>query len=83
MNIPGVGNVSMPEASTSEGAQVDNSADEILRSIASTGKYKFMNKEIDCSKVLFLITINETHEELEQNFGISGANIKAFNALMF
>jgi hypothetical protein len=52
--------------------EVDNSADEIIRSIASTGKYKFMNKVVDCSKILFLITTNETREEVEKNFGISG-----------
>lgn len=51
---------------------VDNSADEILRSIASTGKYTFMNKTVDCSKTLFLITTNETREEIERNFGIGG-----------
>ena len=45
---------------------------EEVRRIASTGKYKFMNKEIDCSRTLFLITTNETKEELEQNFGIGG-----------
>ena len=66
-----VGGMSIPIAGA-VGAQVDNSADEILRSIASTGKYKFMNKEVDCSKVLFLVTTNETREELENNFGIGG-----------
>lgn len=50
----------------------DTSADEVLRSIASTGKYKFMNKEVDCSRTLFLITTNETREQIEQNFGVGG-----------
>lgn len=65
-----INGISLPTGAA--GAQCDNSADEILRSIASTGKYKFMNKEIDCSKTLFLITTNETKEELEKNFGIGG-----------
>lgn len=68
MNVGGM-SIPMPGAT---GAVVDNSADEILRSIASTGKYKFMNKEVDCSRTLFLITTNETCEELEKNFGIGG-----------
>lgn len=50
----------------------DKSADEILRSIASTGGYTFMNKWIDCSNILFLVTTNETREELQTNFGIGG-----------
>ncbi|MGN1043879.1 MAG: hypothetical protein ACI4PR_03655 [Acutalibacteraceae bacterium] len=65
-----INGLSLPTGAT--GAQYDNSADEILRSIASTGKYKFMNKEVDCSKTLFLITTNETREEVEKNFGIGG-----------
>ena len=56
----------MPTGGAATGGS-DKSADEIFRSIASTGKYKFMNKEVDCSKVLFLITTNETLEELEKN----------------
>ncbi len=68
-----VGGMSLPIAGGQATApKCDNSADEVLRSIASTGKYKFMNKEIDCSRTLFLITTNETKEELEQNFGIGG-----------
>lgn len=50
----------------------DTSADEVFRSIASTGKYKFMGKEVDCSRTLFLITTNETREQIEQNFGVGG-----------
>lgn len=80
-----MGGMSMPitEAKT---AEYDNSADEVLRSIASTGKYKFMNKEVDCSKTLFLITTNETKEELEQNFGIGGVKgggIQRLNVIEF
>lgn len=67
MNINGM---TVPTGQAGSGE--DKSADEILRSIASTGKYRFMNKEVDCSKVLFLITTNETREELEKNFGIGG-----------
>lgn len=64
--------VTVPNPNAAATSSVDNSADEIFRSIASTGKYKFMNKEVDCSKALFLITTNETREELEKNFGIEG-----------
>lgn len=68
-----MGGMSIPIAGAQATApKCDNSADEVIRSIASTGKYKFMNKEIDCSRTLFLITTNETKEELEQNFGIGG-----------
>lgn len=70
MTIQGM-TIPNPNAAASASA-VDNSADEIFRSIASTGKYKFMNKEIDCSRTLFLVTTNETREELEANFGING-----------
>jgi hypothetical protein len=63
MNIPIAGAV---------GAKFDNSGDEIICSIASTGKYKFMNNEVPCSKALILITTNETREELEKNFRIGG-----------
>ena len=84
-----VGGISLPTGVA--GSQVDNSADEILRSIASTGKYKFMNKEVDCSKTLFLITTNETKEELQKNFGIGGTagggaqrlNIIEFDSLSY
>ena len=43
------GGVCMPNLATktTDESKMDNSADEILRSIASTGKYRFMNKEID------------------------------------
>lgn len=80
-----VGGMSIPIAGA-VGAQFDNSADEIIRSIASTGKYKFMNKEVDCSKVLILVTTNETREELENNFGIggiSGGGIQRLNIIEF
>lgn len=64
--------ITMPVPGEAATSSVDNSADEIFRSIASTGQYKFMNKEVDCSKTLFLVTTNETREELETNFGIQG-----------
>ncbi len=68
-----IGGYAIPnQTSIGNAPSYDNSADEIIRSIASTGRYKFMNKEVDCSKVLFLITTNETREELEKNFGIGG-----------
>ena len=65
------GGFSMPTGTSIDGE--DKSADEIFRSISSTGKYTFMNKEVDCSKILFLVTTNETREQLEKNFGIGGA----------
>lgn len=68
VNVNGI-NIPTPGA---VGAAVDNSADEIIRAIVSTGKYKFMNKEVDCSARLILVTTNETREELERNFGIGG-----------
>lgn len=83
-SVMNVGGMSIPTGNV--GSTYDNSADEILRSIASTGKYKFMNKEIDCSKTLFLITTNETREELEKNFGIggtSGGGVQRLNIIEF
>jgi hypothetical protein len=47
----------------------DKSADEILNSIALTGKYRFMNREINCSKILFLVTVDETKDKFEKAFG--------------
>lgn len=67
-----IGGTMVPNPNAVNLPQVDNSADEIFRSIASTGRYKFMNKEVDCSRTLFLITTNETREEIENNFGIGG-----------
>lgn len=84
MNILGMGNIQT--TGTVAGSGSDKSADEILRSIASTGKYKFMNKEVDCSKILFLVTTNETREELEKNFGIrgvQGGGIQRLNVVEF
>lgn len=52
----------------------DRSADEILKAIASTGKYRVGSDEIDCSKTLFFITTNETKEQLYKNFGYDGSN---------
>lgn len=66
--------------------KLDKSADELLKSIASTGKYRVSFDEIDCSKVLFLITTNETREELEKNFGINGktgGGIQRLNVIEF
>ncbi len=70
-------------------AKEDRTADEIIKAIADTGKYRVFNTEIDCSKILFIITTNETREELEKNFGIDGVkgggvqrlNIIEFNEL--
>lgn len=50
----------------------DKSADGILASIESSGKYRFMNQEIDCSRTLFLITVDETKEKFEETFGTNG-----------
>ncbi|MDQ5983876.1 MAG: hypothetical protein RUMPE_00905 [Eubacteriales bacterium SKADARSKE-1] len=50
----------------------DKSADEIIKSIAETGKYMVSNTEVDCSKTLFIITTNEKKEDLIKNFGIDG-----------
>lgn len=46
-----------------------SNADKILQSIARSGKYKFMNKEIDCRKVLFLVTIDEPIQNCEKGLG--------------
>lgn len=51
---------------------VDKSADEILKSISSNGFYMIGDTKVDCSNVLFIITTNESREELEQNFGQGG-----------
>lgn len=79
-SVINVAGVSVPTGQAGASGE-DKSADEILRSIASTGKYTFMNKEVDCSRVLFLITTNETKEELEKNFGIGGATGGGFQRL--
>ncbi len=71
MTIPKNTVSNMTKTSTESNAN-DTSADEVFRSIASTGKYKFMNKEVDCSRTLFLITTNETREDIEKNFGVGG-----------
>lgn len=50
----------------------DRSADEVLKSIADTGKYYIEGNEIDCSKTIFIVTSNETKEEIKTNFGVGG-----------
>ena len=67
----------------------DKSADEILKSIASNGYYMVGSTKVDCSDVLFIVTTNETREELEASFGQRGVvgggaqrlNIIEFNRL--
>ncbi len=51
----------------------DHSADEIIKSIADTGSYRVGADVIDCTKTLFLITTNESREQLERSFGYRGA----------
>lgn len=55
-----------------EEVEDDKTADEILKSIASNGYYMVGSEKIDCSKVLFIVTTNESREELEENFGQNG-----------
>lgn len=55
-----------------EEVEDDKTADEILKSIASNGYYMLGSEKIDCSKVLFIVTTNESREELEENFGQNG-----------
>lgn len=50
----------------------DKSADEILKSISSNGFYMIGDTKVDCSNVLFIVTTNESREELEANFGQGG-----------
>lgn len=67
----------------------DKSADEIIKSIAANGYYMVGTRKIDCSKTLFIITTNETREQLNENFGQGGStgggiqrlNIIEFNSL--
>lgn len=67
----------------------DKSADEIIKSISANGYYMVGTKKIDCSKTLFIITTNETREQLNENFGQGGSigggiqrlNIIEFNSL--
>lgn len=67
----------------------DKSADEIIKSIAANGYYMVGTKKVDCSKTLFIITTNETKNQLIENFGQGGAtgggvqrlNIIEFNNL--
>ncbi len=50
----------------------DRTADEVIKSIAETGRYYVDGDEVDCRKVLFIITSNEGADELKFNFGIGG-----------
>lgn len=50
----------------------DKSADEILKSISSNGFYMIGDTKVDCSNVLFIVTTNESREDLERNFGQGG-----------
>lgn len=67
----------------------DKSADEIIKSIAANGYYMVGTEKVDCSKTLFIITTNETKQQLIENFGQGGAtgggvqrlNIIEFNNL--
>lgn len=67
----------------------DKSADEIIKSIAANGYYMVGGEKVDCSKTLFIITTNETKQQLIENFGQGGAtgggaqrlNIIEFNNL--
>lgn len=71
----------------SAGAEyADKSADEIIKSIAENGYYMVGTEKIDCSKTLFLITTNETKEQLHANFGQGGARgggIQRLNVIEF
>lgn len=60
MNIAGQ---RIPIAGAKE-SLVDNSADEVLRSISSTGSYKFMDTKIDCNETLFILTSNQSRKEI-------------------
>ena len=51
----------------------DRTADEILKCIASRGEYYVGNNIIDCRKVLFFVTTNETKEQLYEKFGYKGS----------
>lgn len=64
----------------------DKSADEILKSIVSNGYYMAGTEKIDCTKSLFIITTNETKEELESNFGqdgLDGGGAQRLNIIEF
>lgn len=69
-----------------EEVEDDKTADEILKSIASNGYYMMGTEKIDCSKTLFLITTNESREQLEKNFGqngITGGGAQRLNIIEF
>lgn len=52
----------------------DKSADEIIKSISANGYYMVGTEKVDCSKILFIITTNETREQLNENFGQGGSH---------
>ena len=69
-----------------EASDDDKTADEILKSIASNGYYMVGSEKIDCSKALFIITTNESREDLEENFGqngIIGGGVQRLNIIEF
>lgn len=69
-----------------EEVEDDKTADEILKSIASNGYYMMGPEKIDCSKALFIITTNETKEQLEENFGqngVTGGGAQRLNIIEF
>lgn len=69
-----------------EEVEDDKTADEILKSIASNGYYMMGSEKIDCSKTLFIITTNETREQLEENFGqngVTGGGAQRLNIIEF
>ena len=64
----------------------DKSADEILKSISSNGYYMMGDTKIDSSNVLFIITTNESRENLERNFGqygVKGGGVQRLNIIEF
>lgn len=51
----------------------DKSADETIKSISANGYYMVGTEKVDCSKTLFILTTNETREQLDESFGQGGA----------
>ncbi len=64
----------------------DKSADEIIKSIAANGYYMVGTEKVDCSKTLFIITTNETKNQLIENFGqggSTGGGVQRLNIIEF
>ena len=64
----------------------DKSGDEILKTIADRGEYDVGNNKIDCQKILFLVTTNETKEQLYESFGhrgSTGGGVQRLNVIEF